>query len=131
MNYLVVYNNLQSFDSEKIHEVITSMSDITDWWHYLPNVYVVSTTRNSKSISDYIIRHFQGLLFFVTKIDLNDNNGVLNKNAWDWINKKVNTQIRLKPLPPPVDLLSNILSTPVKSNEPVSLSDLLGLTRKK
>lgn len=132
MNYLIVYNNTQSFDSQKIHEVVTTMPGITDWWHYLPNVYIVSTTtKNAKSLSDYIIRNFEGLLFFITKIDLNDNNGVLNKNAWDWINKKTNTTIRLKSIQSPPDLLSGLFRTPVKPKEYTSLFDMFGIPKKR
>lgn len=99
MNYLIVYNTDQvSFEPNKIHESIVNLAPGTDWWHYIPNAYLVSTNLSSKQIADRIIKSLPGLLFFVTKVDLNDVNGVLHKNAWDWINNKIKKIIKIKPM---------------------------------
>jgi hypothetical protein len=97
-HYLIVYNNTQGFDVGKIHQVITGIQSLTDWWHYLPNAYIVSSVNSAKSIADIIQSNFQGLLFFVTKVDLQDTNGVLNKDAWEWISNKNKSIIKVKPV---------------------------------
>jgi len=96
--YLIVYNNTQGFDLGRIHEVVTTIPIITDWWHYLPNTYIVSSVGTAKNIADVIQSHFQGLLFFVVKIDLQDTNGVLNKDAWEWVSDKNKSVIKVRPV---------------------------------
>lgn len=99
MMYLITYDHTQTvFSLSDIHKTITTNPRVSDWWHYLPNVYIVSVGLfvHSKQIADAIRTSHNGLKFFVVKIDLSDHNGVLNKDAWDWINKKTNTQPRLK-----------------------------------
>ncbi len=139
--YLIVFNNLEGFDSNQIHNVVTHISTVTDWWHYLPNVYVISTTSSSKYISDRIITSFQGLSFLVIKVDISDYNGVLNKDAWEWFSQKNNQNLKLKVMSsratnssPLLDLLSGIpkSNTPSLSTGEVSdlLSDILGLKKK-
>lgn len=111
MNYLIVYNHTQStFDTSQIHRTITEMEGTIDWWHYLPNVYIIVTEKDEKFIADKIISKHPGLLFFTTNVNLSKNNGVLNKDAWEWIRKKTGNLIKLKVAPqPPRDLLSEIL----------------------
>lgn len=112
MNYLIVYDITQSFNISEIHKTITERISVTDWWHYLPNVYIVSSIKTEQQISNVIIRNHQGLLFLVVKVGLQGANGVLNKDAWDWINRKANVQgIKLKPIPPSPSL-ATILGLP-------------------
>lgn len=99
MIHLITYDNTQTvFSPSDIHKTITSMSRVNDWWHYLPNVYLVSVGLfvHSKEIADVIRTAHTGLKIFVVKVDLTDHNGVLNKDAWTWINKKTNTAPKLK-----------------------------------
>ena len=106
MKYLLVYHNLQgSYSDESIHNFITGLSCVDGWWHYLPNAYILNVTSgSSKVVADALITKFSGLLFFVSKVDLTDVNGLLAKGAWDWINKQ--NVIKIKPVlrvtsPPP------------------------------
>lgn len=140
MNYLFVYNNLQTgFDPSLVHQVITSVTGISDWWHYLPNVYIINTTASARQISNFISKSLPGLLFFVTKIDTQEVNGVLNRDAWEWINKYNRREISLKALnellfpglPSKPPLLPGSVSRRKASEPPIkTLSDLLNLSGK-
>ncbi|MBP9797891.1 hypothetical protein KBC70_01965 [Candidatus Woesebacteria bacterium] len=102
MNYLIVYNDTQAgFNEKDLHNTIVKMNGISDWWHYLPNVYIVSTiqAKNEKSIANNILTKHPGLLFLVVQVNLTAHNGVLPKNAWEWISKKIKTVLRVKPAP--------------------------------
>lgn len=106
MIYLITYNHTQTvFDPKEIHSTITKLPGLTDWWHYLPNIYLVDSTSAVSNIANTIIRHHPGLLFLAVKVDLSQNNGVLNKDAWAWINKKTRSTLKLKPATSP-NLLS-------------------------
>ena len=127
MNYLIIYNHTQiTFNPNDIHKTITTMLGITDWWHYLPNAYMISTDRDQEYIADNIIASYPGLLFFVVAVDLHRYNGVLNKNAWEWINKKTRVLLRVKPAStPPASSLRSLLFpmlTPLRSQKtPIDL----------
>lgn len=139
-HFLIAYNNSQGFDSARIHNVIKSISTITDWWHYLPNVYIVSTTSNAKYLTDRLMPSFQGLLFLVVKLDMRDFNGVLNKDAWEWIRRKNNQSLKFKVAPapliklPPIKTsspLSDLLSgTSLPKQKPMALEEILGIKKK-
>lgn len=115
MDYLIVYNHQQSiYSPEQIHQVITSLP-ITDWWHYLPNVYIVRSSHHEKILSDGIMARNPGLLFLIIEVNLGKTDGVLNKNAWEWIKDKSKSVFSLQPTPSP-NLLSQILNQPIPQN---------------
>ncbi len=127
MIYLITYNHTQiAFDFNTIHKTMTNLPGSTDWWHYLPNIYLVDSTSAIANISNTIIGNHPGLLFFVVKVDLSLHDGVLNKDAWEWINKKTRTSLKLKPAAPPT--LSSFLppvSTKPSTNPNMSITELL------
>lgn len=127
-DYLIVYNhNQQNFNSSDIHRVITNLDGNSDWWHYLPNVYIVSSAKTEQFIADKIISEFPGLLFLVVQVNLNNHNGVLPKDAWEWIKKKTRVMFKLKAATPPRSL-SQLLSSqpPVPQNMDPLLDLILG-----
>ncbi len=131
MNYLIVYNNQVFQDSNAFHETVTKQLGIDDWWHYLPNVYIVSTSKSESSLANTIIERHPGLLFLIIGIDPKKYNGVLNKKAWEWIDKKGKVLLKLKaaPQPRPDPLLEILgLGTQIKSSSPSGdlLSEILG-----
>lgn len=127
MNYLIVYNHTQTLIAINIHNTITSFLLVRDWWHYLPNVYIVSTVKTEKQIADLIISNHPGLLFLVIKIDVRGANGVLSKDAWDWINKKTNaSNIKLRPIPQPPSLASILGIPQQKPQTSPTVQSLLG-----
>ena len=138
--YLIAYNNTQGFDPSKIHKVITGISSVTDWWHYLPNLYIISTIESAKNITDKIMSNFQGLLFVVIKLDMGDYSGVLSKDAWDWIQNKNKQRIKLRSTTTTttsssLGLLTPILGSylspiPKKQNRSLSLDEILKLGRR-
>ncbi len=100
MNYLIVYDNTQlQFDQNHIFKFITTSPKISDWWHYLPNVYIVSTNLSAKTMADSVISTYPGLKFFISRIDLSDYNGILHSSAWDWIKNKTGQLLNLIPSP--------------------------------
>lgn len=145
MKYLIIYNNLQGYWSdEEIHKSIVDIKEIANWWHYLPNAYIVDTIKSSKDLVNKISRKFPGLLFLIIKVDLKDVNGVLVKSAWEWLAKQSKLKVKFKlkakpqakfasgalpfkPVPiPQAKTLSDILGIPKPRKPSSSLSDFLG-----
>jgi hypothetical protein len=133
MNYVIVYNNSQpQFNINEVHNFITKNLNIIDWWHYLPTVYIVSSKSgiNAKDLADPITQRFPGLIFFISQVNLNDHNGVLPKDAWDWINNKIRQVFKLKAIPKPqplslVDIFKNTPRTTTPSKLPLTIEELL------
>lgn len=133
-NYIIVYNYTQAHDTKAIHDYIITMPSVNDWWHYIPNAYVVSSNSTSYQLTTPISTKFPGLLFFVTQVNLGDSNGVLIRKAWDWIQNKVNKvfKLKVKPLPPiktgdrpaPVSMEQMLANTIVNRQGPSNLSNL-------
>lgn len=107
--YQITINNLEGFDSKQIHDVVTTKLGIGDWWHYLPSVYIVVSAATSYSLASKIIQAFPGLNFLITKIDINDYNGYLDKRAWEWLANKAKLR-GVKYVPHASSPLMNILS---------------------
>lgn len=89
------------------------MVGVLDWWHYLLNVYIINTSKGEKFIANSIIEKHPGLLFLVVQVNLRVHNGVLPKRAWEWITRKTQTVLRIKPAPAPKSL-SDLLQLPPK-----------------
>ncbi len=131
--YLIAYNNTQGFDANSIHQVIIGIQTINDWWHYLPNLYIVTTSNTAQQIANQIIPKFNGLLFLVIRLDMRDYNGVLNKDAWEWIREKNNQILKFKTVPradsgtlPPIPPLLSSYLFPLKPTvKPFSFEDFL------
>lgn len=134
MIYLFTFNNQQpNVDTAKLHESIKSLTGIIDWWHYLPNTYLIDSTLGNKQIADTIIANHPGLLFLIISVNPSLHNGVLPKEAWAWISKKAGQTLRVKPLPQlrsAQTKLSDILGTTIPRQydlptNPPTLADIL------
>ena len=136
MIYLITYNNLLTADSGPIHETISKHMGVSDWWHYLPNTYLVSSTENEQFLANKIITRHPGLLFLIIAVDPKKYNGVLNKKAWEWIRRKGNTIIRLKVAPQPPKSINEMLGLPpIMPSKPIStgnpyLDDILNSVKR-
>lgn len=107
-NYLIIYNDVTgTLDKKVFHEKITKHLGVTDWWHYIPNGYIVTTPVPSADITNSLSKRFPGLLFLIIEVNVNDTSGVLPKEAFDWIGKKKNRFVKIKQTP-----LPNIKITP-------------------
>ena len=136
MNYYqITFNNLEGFDPVVIHSFITTRLGMGDWWHYIPSTYIVETATSPKFMADRIIEAFSGLSFIITKIDINDYNGYLDKRAWGWLENKIkqsnSTSTKTQYVPYAPSPLQSLLSgyTPPKP-KPMTLDEMLGLVNK-
>lgn len=119
MNYIIIFDYTQiQFETSEIHRYITTSPQVTDWWHYLPNVYIVSTGMTIQIMTQSMTRDFPGMRFFISRIDPSEVNGILPQKAWDWFKNKTQRIFNTKPAAPSpnyelLDLLK-AHSTPVE-----------------
>jgi len=120
MNYIIIFDNTQlQFNLQEMHRFITTSPQVNDWWHYLPNVYIVDTRMTAKRMADSMRSYFIGLRFYITKLDLSDYNGVLAESAWEWMKRKTRQTFSLNrvPAPPPLNLVDLLKGIPTKPSQ--------------
>ena len=74
--------------SEQVFQYIRSSKFITNWWNWLPFVYIVESTERADVISEELRSAALGTRFLVAQIDLENSEGNLAREAWDWIMRR-------------------------------------------
>lgn len=79
---------LDTFDYKKFHDTLVTATGILNWWHYLESSYIIITeyTISATNVSDFVRQYLPQKHFFVCEILLNNHNGWLPQEAWEWIN---------------------------------------------
>lgn len=81
---------LSGFNAEEFHKGIIRANGVKTWWHYIDNTYIliVEWGVTAKDITDYAMKLIPNRKFFVCELNINNHNGWLPQDAWDWINKQ-------------------------------------------
>lgn len=111
--FLITFDNRKLIDTLPFHQTILNLPGISDWWHYIPGTYLVVAETDVNEITRYINLKHSTLKFLVIKTDLENSNGVLQPEAWDWIKERSSPLLRLLKIKPVTKLkivpgLSNI-----------------------
>ena len=85
--YIFVFDRNYRYDYKKFHEFIKESPHISNWWRYIQSCYILVSelpaTKLSREIREVMPKH----RFLLSQIHLNNSNGWLPKEAWDWIHK--------------------------------------------
>lgn len=101
MIYLISALPTGYYSESKIHEIVSDMDGVTDWW-YFTNVHLIETNKTPLQMTTEIRKYLPNLQHFITKVDLNQTAGILPKEAWDWVNSKypsMSNMLKIKPIP--------------------------------
>jgi len=81
-----------TFNYVEFHNTLITTKGIINWWHYLESSYILIVESNitATNISDFIRQIAPNKYFFVAEIKLENHNGWLPQEAWEWINKYKN-----------------------------------------
>lgn len=85
---LITYDlNSPGQNYKDLHEAI---KDLGPWWHYLDSTWIVSTSLTPNQVVDSIRTKFDSSdELLVIDITGDSYQGLLQKEAWDWIKKVV------------------------------------------
>lgn len=87
--YILTFDRDDMLNYKEIHDKIISLPDLTNWFHYIKSSYILITTAQSASILSGKIKPFMpDKRFLVVELNLNNRNGWLPNDAWDWIRKQ-------------------------------------------
>lgn len=86
---------LGGFNAKNFHDRLVNAKGVISWWHYIDNTYIIIVKYGvtAANVMDLVRSIEKNRKFFICELNLNNHNGILPQDAWDWINKQ-NTQIR-------------------------------------
>lgn len=97
MNYLIIFDDVTgTLNKNDFHDKIKNHLSVTDWWHYLSNAYIITTSVTTAGLTNSLSGWFPGLLFLIIEVSFNSASGVLPKEAFDWIRNKSGKYVRVR-----------------------------------
>lgn len=87
--YILSFDRDDNLDYKSVHEKITSLGSVLNWFHYIKSSYILMTYYSSaKSFAEKIYEIFPDKDFLLVELNLNNRQGWLHKDAWEWINRQ-------------------------------------------
>lgn len=75
--------------NNKVAELIPVFSNAIDWLRYAPNCWIVWTSSSPQEWYQRLKPFLKEAdRLFIVKIDMSVRQGWLEKNAWDWMDKR-------------------------------------------
>lgn len=84
--YILTFDRDDNLDYKAIHEGIVNSQSVINWWHYIKSSYIlICNTNNATTIQKEIIDVMPSKRFLLVEVNLQNRNGWLPQEAWDWI----------------------------------------------
>ncbi len=83
--YLLIFRDL-NYSENDIKQYLDTLSEILDWYAYFQNSIFIISESNSDILAEKICKKFKSLDFLITEIPMNNNQGMLTKDLWQFIN---------------------------------------------
>jgi len=79
---------LDSFSTQNFHNQLIKAKGVKAWWHYLESTYIIRVDFGvtAHNVSEFISSIAPNKRFFTSELKLDNYNGFLPQEAWDWIN---------------------------------------------
>jgi hypothetical protein len=86
--YILSYDREEGKDYVEFHNKLTSLPEITNWFHYIKSSYILITEVQAASVLSTKIKEIiPSDNYFLIELNLANSNGWLVPKAWEWINK--------------------------------------------
>lgn len=89
MNY-ILHVGIALDTERKARELDDIFNKAKDWIRYAPNCWLVYTNSDPAKWYGRLKAHLSDEPFLIVEVDLNNRQGYLPKEAWDWIKKQRN-----------------------------------------
>ncbi len=73
---------------EMLRHYVTSSSDFSAWWNYIPMVFLVESKLTAEAIGERLHELAPEARFLVTEANLAESQGWLPESSWKWIEKR-------------------------------------------
>ena len=88
--YILSFDRDSDVDYKALHEQITHLQLVLNWFHYIKSSYVlVASTNYVDRLNNAIAPLFKDKSYLLMKVSLIEVNGFLPQKAWDWIDKQM------------------------------------------
>jgi hypothetical protein len=82
-----------TLDADGLHQAITRSTDVSNWAHYHPGCYFMTSNLSATALTDMLQPHFETghgrvTSFVISEIDTDNLNGSLPTIAWTWLQKR-------------------------------------------
>lgn len=97
MNYFIVnFDRQANLSYRSFHDAFVAHPQISRWCHYIKSSYLIGTNLTVSELSNHYTetakQHGLKTTHLVLKVDLNERNGMLPREAWDWFRKNASNQ---------------------------------------
>lgn len=87
--YILTFDRSDSLNYKAIHDKIIKMDGLVNWFHYIRSSYIlIHKEEKAYPLTKKIESIMPNKRFFLVEINLNNRNGWLPKEAWEWLNKQ-------------------------------------------
>lgn len=87
--YILSFDKTMNID--ELHNVIKILHNqaiIENWWRYLSNSYLLVSNYSAVDLNQKIGQRFSGnKKYLIAEVNLNNYNGWLSNEAWEWVKK--------------------------------------------
>ncbi len=92
--YILVFDRDDNMDFMVLHKNITTLPEVTNWFHYIKSSYILISTLSSSTKLNGLLAPFfpKGKSILLIEVNLKNRNGLLVPKAWDWL-KSQQTQV--------------------------------------
>jgi len=76
-------------DVSPVKKFIRTSPDITNWWNYIPYVFLIETSWSADELSNALKEHTKDASLLVIEAKPQNSQGLLPERAWTWIDQRV------------------------------------------
>jgi hypothetical protein len=89
--YMVVFDRKPDADYRQFHDTFVGHPSIRKWWHYIKSSYIIGTDMSEDQLTSHYTdsakKHGLPTTHLVMRVVLGESQGMLVKDAWDWITR--------------------------------------------
>lgn len=88
--YILIFDRDDDVDYKEFHNSITKLSNVLNWWHYIKSSYILITDTSTATELNNLIKPLvpKDKSILIMEVNLKNRNGLLVKEAWDWMKKE-------------------------------------------
>jgi hypothetical protein len=88
--YILTFDRDDEVDYKEFHNKLTTLPSVITWWHYIKSSYIlISNLTNATTLNAEIIQLLpKGKNILLMEVNMKNRNGLLVKDAWDWLAKE-------------------------------------------
>ncbi len=82
-------------DPDRLRAFIRTSPVFTDWWNYLPFVFIVTSDAGPRGVSTALKAALGDVRHLVIEVSVGTAQGLLPSLAWDWLKREADDVVQL------------------------------------